>query len=429
MKKIKFLLVGALSALALTSCSLFNDNDIVIVNNFKTKEEASQELPPEATAGGVGSQSVTIGTTEALLFKNVVYSNLVEDGVKKIKNTYKKGDGHYEFEYKVNNNNDYVVDTANNNLDLYVPKGLEKTAKQKVVLFVHGGAWVSGVKSHVNPYVKEFAKRGYISATIEYTLLKESMDDASLSIFRNLDEIDASVSTIKSMLVELGFDGDKLSLVVGGASSGAHITMLYAFSRDALRVCPMPISFVIDAVGPTDIKPSVWKQFKEVPADIKLDKTSIGAEELALNLEELPVSGRDYGWNEYQTLKIANGMCGLPYSLETVEAASSDKIHITNLTNEAYLSMTKAGGGEDLLSVTHYITASTKKPIICAYAGMDNVVGIKQFANLQSKLDSVGAEYKLFTFKTSGHVDLDKTEEQTTYNAFIDKIVDWLANK
>lgn len=428
MKKIKSILIGALSALALTSCALFNDNDIVIENNFKTKEEASQELPPEATAGGVGSQSVTIGTTEALLFKNVVYSNLEVDGVKKIKNTYKKDDGHYEFEYKVNNNNNYVVDAANNNLDLYVPKGLDKTADQKVVLFVHGGAWVSGVKSHVNPYVKEFAKRGYISATIEYTLLKESMDDASLSIFRNLDEIDASVSTIKSMLVELGFDGDKLSLVVGGASSGAHITMLYAFSRDALRVCPMPISFVIDAVGPTDIKSAVWKQFKEVPADIKLDKTSIGAEELALNLEELPVSGRDYGWNAYQTAKIANGMCGLPFTVSQIEACTDNQRDINN-PNAASNSMTKANGGEDLLSVTHYISASTKKPIICAYAGMDNVVGIKQFANLQTKLDAVGAEYELFTFKTSGHVDLDKTEEQTTYNAFIEKIVDWLANK
>lgn len=420
MKKIKFLLVGALSALALTSCSLFNDNDIVIENNFKTKEEASQELPPEATAGGVGSQSVTIGTTEALLFKNVVYSNLVEDGVKKIKNSYKSG-----FEYTINEGNDYVVDPSNNNFDLYVPKGLDKTSNQKIVLFIHGGAWVSGVKSHVNPYVKEFVKRGYIAATMEYTLLKESMDDASLSIFRNLDEIDATVTTIKSCLVELGFDGTKLSLVIGGASSGAHLSMLYAYSR----TCPMTIDFVIDAVGPTDIKSAVWKKFKEVPADIELDKTSIATEELASNLEELPVSGRDYGWNEYQTMKIANGMCGLPYSLETVEAASSDKIHITNLTNEAYLSMTKAGGGEDLLSVTHYISVSTKKPIICAYAGMDNVVGIKQFANLQSKLDSVGAEYELFTFKTSGHVDLDRTEEQTTYNAFIDKIVDWLANK
>ena len=77
MKKIKFILIGALSALALTSCALFNDNDIVIENNFKTKEEASQELPPEATAGGVGSQSVTIGTTEALLFKNVDRKSVV----------------------------------------------------------------------------------------------------------------------------------------------------------------------------------------------------------------------------------------------------------------------------------------------------------------------------------------------------------------
>ena len=420
MKKIKFILIGALSALALTSCALFNDSDIVIENNFKTKEEASQELPSEATVDGVGSQTVTLGTTEALLFKNVVYSNLEEDGVKKIKNTYKSG-----FEYVINEGNNYVVNPSSNNFDLYVPKGLVKTDNQKIVLFIHGGAWVSGVKSHVNPYVKEFAKRGYIAATMEYTLLKESMDDASLSIFRNLDEIDATVTTIKSCLIQLGFDGDKLSLVIGGASSGAHLSMLYAYSR----TCPMNIDFVIDAVGPTDIKQAVWKKFinpTEEALNSRLTWSYISTH--GSNLTELPVSGRDYGWNAYQTMKIANGMCGLPYSLETVRAASSDEIHITNPTNPAYLSMTKANGGEDLLSVTHYINSSSK-PIICAYAGMDSVVGVGQFANLQFALDDNGVEYEYFYFKTSGHVDLDKTEEQTTYNEFIEKIVEWLANK
>ena len=428
MKKIKFILLGALSALALTSCSLFNDNDIVIENNFKSKEEASQELPPEATAGGVGSETVTIGTTEALLFKDVPYSNLEVDGVKKIKNTYLKGDGHYEFEYRVNDNHDYAVDPENNVFDLYVPKGLDKTSDQKVVLFVHGGAWVSGAKSHVNPYVKEFARRGYISATIEYTLLKESMDDASLSIFRNLDEIDASVSSIKSCLVELGFDGSKLSLVIGGASSGAHITMLYAYSRDALRVCPMPIDFVIDAVGPTDIKSAVWKKFKEVTeealnSELRYSYMSTHTS----NLEELGVAGRDYGWNEYQTMKIANGMCGLPYSVSDVESASSNQTDIDQ-PNAASNSMTKVNGGEDLLSVTHYIKSSSK-PIICAYAGMDSIVGVSQFANLQKALDDKGVEYEYFYFKTSGHTDLDRNEEKTTYDAFIEKIVNWLETK
>ena len=429
MKKTRFILISALSALTLASCSLFNDNDIKIENNFKDKEAASQEVVPEATAGGVGSTTITIGTTEALVFKNVIYSNKEEDGVKKIKNTYKKDDGVYNFKYKVNNNEDYVVNKDNNNLDLYVPKGLDKTSNQKVVLFVHGGAWISGMKTHVNPYIKEFTKRGYISATIEYTLLKESMDDASLSIFRNLDEIDASISTIKSCLVELGFAADKLSLVIGGASSGAHITMLYTYSRDAKRVCPMDIKFVIDAVGPTDIKSAVWKQFKTVTEealDSELHYSYISTH--GLNLEELLVSGRDYGWNEYQTMRIANGMCGLPFSVETVKAASSNEKDITNPSNAAYVSMTKANGGEDLLSVTHYIK-STSKPIICAYAGMDNVVGVAQYANLEKALNDNGVEHEYFYFKTAGHVDIDKAEEQETYNAFINKITLWLETK
>ena len=176
MKKIRFILVSALSALTLASCSLFNDNDIKIENHFKDKEAASQETPPEATAGGVGSTTITIGTTETLVFKNVIYSNKEEDGVKKIKNTYKKA-APYNFKFDINGAEDYVVNKENNNFDMYVPKGLDKSQDQTVALFIHGGAWVSGMKTHVNPYIKEFAKRGYISVTPEYTLLNRDFNN------------------------------------------------------------------------------------------------------------------------------------------------------------------------------------------------------------------------------------------------------------
>ena len=317
MRKIKFVLLSALSALTLASCSLFSDADIKIENHFNSKEKASEEETPEATTGGVGSTTITIGSTEALLFKSIVYSNKEEGGVKKIANTYTTSGG---FKYNVNGGSDYDVNPSNNNFDLYVPKGLNKSEDQKVILFIHGGAWISGVKTHVNPYVKEFAKRGYIAATLEYTLLKASMDDSSLSVFRDLDEIDACISTMKSCLVELGFNGTN-SLVIGGASSGAHLAMLYTYSRG--EESQLPIKFVIDAVGPTDIKADVWKKFKvasEEALDSELKYSYISTH--SSNLEELPVSGMGYDWNEYQTARIANGMCGLPYPVSQIEASS-----------------------------------------------------------------------------------------------------------
>ena len=338
MKKSRLIILSVFSALALTGCNLFNDNEIKVENHFKTKEEASAPKPSEATVAGVGSQDIKIDETEALVFKSIVYSNLPDN---KIKNTYTTANG---FAFNLNSGNDYEVVDENNNFDLYIPKGLNKADNQTVVLFIHGGAWVSGLKTHVNPYVKEFTKRGYISATVEYSLLSQAaltQDDMdsetleknrSLSVFRDLDEIDACISTLKSSLEDLGFTGS-LNLVVGGVSSGAHLTMLYSYSRGAS--CPLPIKFIVNAVGPTDITESVWKAFNfdneedyNAALAAGIEYSQISDLESHGKLKALSVSGAEFDWNEYQTMRIANGMTGFPYTPAQVSATTDDKIAV-----------------------------------------------------------------------------------------------------
>ena len=411
MKKNKLVLLIA-SSMLLSSCSLFNDSDLEKPNSYNPPITSSEKEPPEASVNGVDAQRVE-GLDGILVFKNVGYADENEE----VKNSYKT-----DFEYKINDGKNYFSNVSNNNYDLYVPDSLNKSNKQTVILFIHGGAWVTGFKTDVNPYVHEFAKRGYITATIKYTLLKKSMNDKSLSIFRNLDEIDACIGSIKASLKELGFNN--LDLIIGGASSGAHLAMLYTYSRG--DKCPLPIKFVVDAVGPTNIKEDSWKAFKEATDEVLnngITKSAIDTQRSAGNLKALDVSGEGYTWCEYQTMRIANGMCGIPYSLETVEASSSDKITVDDPTNEAYVSMTKANGGEDLLSVTHYISSTSKFPIICAYSGKDSVVGIAQYATLEESLIANGVTHEYFYFKDSGHTDIDKDTAQ--YNAFISKIDEW----
>ena len=436
MKKIKFILLGALSALLLSSCSLFNDNDIVVENHFKTKEEASQEKAPEATVEGVGSDDIKIGETEALVFKNIVYYNDEVDGVKKIKNTYTTDAA---FKYDINGKEDYDVNPDNNNFDLYIPKGLNKADPQTIVLFIHGGAWVSGLKTHVNPYVQEFTKRGYISATIEYTLLNRDFANkrTDLSVFRDLDEIDACISTMKKCLEDLEFTGS-LNLMIGGVSSGAHLTMLYAYSRGSS--CAMPIKFITNAVGPTDIKEDVWKAFNYTESEqaayqAALDE-GIGKDEIATRksegkLRNLQISGSGDYWTQFQTMKIANGMCGFQFDPEVVEASYDSAHDKVDTSTAVYASMIgDTVSGEDLLSVTYYIKLSAKIPMICAYGGQDSIVGIAQYANLQKALEDKsyvkGTDYEYFYFKTSGHTNLDKAEEAENYNNFVNKIDSWL---
>ena len=438
MKKKKILLIPLIlsSLMCLTACDkvteffseLFDENAFSYSNKYNPPVSTSEETidPNAVIAGGVVAKDVE-ETPNVYCFKNVSYAT--NDS---IENTYKTG-GVNQNEFNVNNDEDYFGSKSNNNFDLYVPKNLAKDQKHAVILFIHGGAWISGFKTDVNSYVHAFANKGYITATIKYTLLKKSMDDRSLSVFRNLDEIDACIASIKSALEDLEFDTTKTNLVIGGASSGAHLAMLYAYSRGDKS--PLPINFVVDAVGPVDIKPGNWKKFSgmsseeyETALNNGLGYTAIENERAASHLAPLRVSDGSsdpYDWNDYQTMRIANGMCGIPNSLEAIEATTDEnKEEIINPSAPAAQSMIKAGGGEDQLSVTYWMNNTTNRfKIIAAYAGKDPVVGVAQYAALQNALDTLSITYAPFYFKNCGHTNI--AEDTTEYNGFVNKIDEW----
>ena len=421
--KILFLTLLVTASLGLSSCSLFNDDDIAVHNEFNPSTPVEPEDPNAVYAQGIKGKTID-EVSNALCFKNIGYAQ--NDTVI---NTYKTG-GVNHVEYNVNGGEDYTANRSKNNYDLYVPNSASKTDKHVVILFIHGGAWISGFKTDVNPYVYEFANKGYITATVKYTLLKRTMDDTSLSIFRNLDEIDACIKSIKLALQDLGFDTTKTNLVVGGASSGAHLAMLYSYSRG--QNSALPIRFIVDAVGPVDIKPDSWLRFTnatDAALDAGLSYTAISNQAAADNLSRLQIAGDTVNWNEYQTMRIANGMCGLPYTLAQVEASTNDaKESIVN-PNDASNSMTKVGGGEDQLSVTYWIRSTNKLPIICAYAGKDSIVGIAQYATLEHKLDEVGVDHEYFYFRDSNHTEISREVNETQYNAFVNKIAEWCTSK
>ena len=432
MKKRKTLLSAILltSLVCLSGCSLFNDDDIAIKNSYNPQTSEPEEDPNAIKVGGVVGKEVET-VPNALCFKSIPYGTN-----EKVLNSYKVGGvNHDDVKYTINGGEDYPSNKSNNNYDLYVPNSVSKTEKHTVILFVHGGAWVSGFKTDVNPYVHEFAKKGYVTATIKYSLLKRSMDDTSLSIFRNLDEIDACISSIKSSLEELDFDTTKTELVIGGASSGAHLSMLYSYSRG--DKCPLPIKFIVDAVGPVDINPDGWKAFKnsnETVLNGGIDKTAIQTQKDAGNLGSLSIAGEKDGegnpvyWNDYQTMRIANGMCGMPYTIEQIETTTDSKKEDILYPNEYSNSLLDpSDGAESILSVTYWMNKGINKyKTVCAYAGKDSIVGIAQYARLQSAFDANGIEYEYTYFKNSDHTEITAEKDVTAYNDFIENITDWL---
>lgn len=422
------LLIGAL--LPLTSCSLFNDDDLAFKNEYHVEEEKEDLTGKTVLDGVIGVESPKV--EDCLVFKDLYYAN--EDG--KITNTYKAG-GVNENQFHVNGDQDYDGDPDENNYDLYVPNTAKKNDKHLVMLFIHGGAWVSGLKTDMNNYVHEFANQGYITATIKYTLLNknslltEGTDNPELSVFRDLDEIDACIASIKANLAKLGFDTSKTQLAIGGGSSGSHLTMLYGYSRG--QRSPLPISFLVNVVGPTDITPDTWLKFKNEEGVLEggIDKTAIDTQRSASNLETLNISfeGVDLKWNEYQTMRVANGMCGFPYTSEQIATASDSSKEAITSANGASNAMTVGENcGEKLLSVTHWITSENIIPIVCAYAGKDRVVGINQYATLQDALDHAGyttSNHKYVYFQNAGHTDINAKTDETAYGKLLTYISDF----
>ena len=119
-------------------------------------------------------------------------------------------------------------------------------------------------------------------------------------------------------------------------------------------------------------------------------------------------------------------MCGFPYTPAQVSATTDEEKTTVNHTSDVYKDMvSNTVNGESLLSVTNYIDSLHNIPMICGYGGHDSIVGIAQYANLQTALQDAGIDHVFYYFKDCGHTDLDKDETQ--YNNFMNKIVDWLA--
>ncbi len=115
-----------------------------------------------------------------------------------------------------------------NSFDLYIPENAEN--KSGVILFIHGGGWSNGDKSDYKNEAEFYVSSGYICATMNYRFVTEK-----INVFHELDDITSALSTIKEKCEEYGFNIK--STILSGASAGAHLSLLYAYTRK----CEAPI--------------------------------------------------------------------------------------------------------------------------------------------------------------------------------------------
>jgi len=129
------------------------------------------------------------------------------------------------------------------NMDIYLPAG-RTDSTTKVMIMIHGGAWVFDDKASFTEYVDTVKRRlpAYAIFNINYRLAAPP-----LNIFPTQEQdVKAAMEYIYNKRAEYGIS-DKFVMV--GASAGGHLALLQAYKNSS----PVKIKAVVDFFGPTDL--------------------------------------------------------------------------------------------------------------------------------------------------------------------------------
>lgn len=142
-------------------------------------------------------------------------------------------------------------DAELNLIDIYVPKSAYERDYNAVILFIHGGSWMGGEKKEMNSYCETYAKKGYITATMSYSLVTE---ENGVNAFTMLDDIDLAIKKIKKFSDEKKLNITKIATC--GYSAGGHISSLYAYTR--AQNSAIKLVFTANKVAPSDFHSVNW---------------------------------------------------------------------------------------------------------------------------------------------------------------------------
>ncbi len=134
-------------------------------------------------------------------------------------------------------------------LDLYLPK--RKEEKRPAIVCIHGGGWRAGDKKGMK-LADEFARRGFVSASINYRLSDEAPYPAAV------DDCRAAVRWIRENAAKYGVDPNRLG--VYGTSAGGHLSLMVGtLDDDPKQQTSARVQAVCSWFGPSDFTKGAGK--------------------------------------------------------------------------------------------------------------------------------------------------------------------------
>ena len=153
-----------------------------------------------------------------------------------------------------------LIDSIELQLDIYKPKDLKENAP--LLIFIHGGSWTKGKRADYLPYLIDYAKKGYITATVSYRLSQVAPFPAAV------EDVKCAVRWLRAHAEEYSINPDKIAVI--GGSAGAHLAMMLAysneneFSKDCTETISSKVQAVVNLYGPVDLTTEYSRNAKSV---------------------------------------------------------------------------------------------------------------------------------------------------------------------
>lgn len=154
-------------------------------------------------------------------------------------------------------------------LDIYRPKDTS-SEKLPVLIYVYGGGWVKGDKmirseTYIEEMILKLLEKKYAVVAINYTLLNK---DTHFPL--PLQDTKDAVRWIRKNAEKYNFDTNNIGFF--GASSGAHLSMMAAYSPDnefigspELSSYSSKVNYVVDNFGPADLNTLLHTRTGKIP--------------------------------------------------------------------------------------------------------------------------------------------------------------------
>jgi len=229
--------------------------------------------------------------------------------------------------------------TSRQNFDLYLP-GPPGNQPFPFILWVHGGAWMMGIKEWDN--VKYLVRHGYAIASIDYRISTTARFPAQIQ------DCNAALNFILAHAQAYGVDPRRF--IVGGASAGGHLALLLGLARHEKAFGADPAAHplaILDFFGPTDLNNQMG------------DLETIHSE-------------RGIALTEDAGAKLLGG----PIAESQAKAKAASPIN--------------------------YVSA-TSPPVLIIQGGKDDLVPVAQSRRLQTALERAGVKNQFILVETAGH--------------------------